>query len=477
VKHYADFATRLEGLPASIDTTIVQMRRGLEAKRVPPRVALIGADGQCMALASEAVFANPESSPFFRPFARLAPDDPSAAQARAAIKDRIAPAFRRLGEFLRDVYIPACRETLAAADLPEGKAYYDFLIRTYTTTNLPAERIHEIGLQEVARIRAEMMQVIARTDFPKRGSLSEDQLFDAFVHYLRTAPRFYFTEPEALLARYQEICKTIDPELPRLFGILPRNTYGVRELPSFSAPTSPTGYYYPGSSRGGVPGWFMANTYRLDQRPKYEMIALALHEAVPGHHFQISITQELEQQGLHPFRTITGWAVFVEGWALYSERLGLEMGVGGSLSGSPLQGESSSASVPQNSTGLYIDPYDDFGRLNFEMWRACRLVIDTGIHSRGWSRQQAIDFMMKNTALSPHNIEREVDRYIGWPGQACAYKIGEMKIRELRAYAERQLGDRFDLRRFHDCILGGGALPLPVLHARVYRWVAAEAAK
>jgi prolyl oligopeptidase len=272
----------------------------------------------------------------------------------------------------------------------------------------------------------------------------DDALFQAFIQYLRSDPRFYYSDGRALLAGYRDICKQVDACLPRLFGRLPRLPYGVREIPAFMAPDQTTAYYRRGDIRNAEPGYFFANTYALDQRPRYEMVPLALHEAVPGHHLQIAIAQELE--GLPEFRKEWGFDAFGEGWALYGERLGIEM-------------------------GLYEDPYDNFGRLLYEMWRACRLVVDPGMHAFGWSREQAIEFMMQNTALSPLNIEKEVDRYIAWPGQACAYKIGELKIRQMRARAEEALGEKFDIRGFHDTVLGAGSLPLPVLEKRVDYWV------
>ncbi len=498
-KHRADYVSRLEALPVLIDQTIEQMRAGLAAERVPPRVAVAGAEALCLALGSADVAKYPASSPFFRPLAALPAEDPLVERAKAAIAGAlgvretepagIVGAYRRLGEFLRDEYLPKCRETVGISEGVDGPALYDFLLRTHTTTNLTAEEIHTIGLKEVARIREQMFRVIARTDWAGKGSYpaGSDEQFKAFVQYLRTEPRFYYTDSEALLTGYRDICKRIDAELPRLFGVLPRNTYGVREIPSLSAPVSPMGYYYPGSLKGGVPGYFVVNTYRLDQRPKYEMIALTLHESVPGHHLQIARSQELAgegrdggiregQAGVHEFRTWTSFTAYTEGWALYAERLGMEMA--GSTGQPPddqgafdAGGNGAAGPAEELGRGLFADPYDDFGRLSYEMWRACRLVVDTGIHAQGWSRERAIDYMLSNTALSPLNIEREVDRYIGWPGQACAYKIGEFKIRELRARAEKALGGRFDLREFHDCILGTGNVPLPVLEARVDRWI------
>ncbi len=464
---YADHARRLELVPGQIDQIIEQMRAGLAAGRVPPKVVMVGTVDQCLMLATDDVRESPTLSRFYAPFRARPMTDPAAVRARAAIRDGIVPAFARLGAFLRDEYIPKCRETVAYSDGVDGPAGYDQALRRHTTLPMSALDVHALGLSEVARIRAEMMDVIARTDFPRKDELSGDELFGAFLAYLRTDPRFYYTRAEDLLAGYREISKRIDAEMPKLFTVLPRLPYGVRELPAITAPTSPTAYYYRGSIEAGTPGWFMCNTYKLDQRPKYEMVALTLHEAVPGHHHQIALAQELKNQ--HPFRTFSSYTAFVEGWALYAERLGLEVGDGGGPANTISGSGAGSGDAPAH---LYSDPYDDFGRLSYEMWRASRLVVDTGIHAKGWSRTQAIEYMLRVTSLSPLNIEREVDRYIAWPGQACAYKIGELKIRELRARAEKALGDRFDRRTFHDALLDSGALPLPALEAKIDRWIA-----
>jgi uncharacterized protein (DUF885 family) len=454
-KHYADYATRLEKVPAAIDNIIDNMRAGLGAGRVPPRVTVAEAVSQARQHGAPDIEANPTESPFYKPFLGRPADDEQAARARRAVAERIAPAYRKLADFLESEYLPRTRETVGASEGLDGRPAYDFAIRHHTTLDYTADEVHQIGLKEVARIRREMDQAIDRSDFAQKDSLKGDDRFAAFTLHLRTDPRFYYTDEQALLDAYTLICKRIDPELPRLFRTLPRNTYGVRPLPTFAARTAPTGYYYPGSAKGGIPGYFMVNTYRLDQRPKYSMLALTIHEAVPGHHFQYSLAEELE--GLHEYRTWTGFTAFGEGWALYAERLGLEMG-------------------DASARGFYADPYDDFGRLSFEMWRACRLVVDTGIHAFGWSRQRAVDYMLVNTALAQYDIEREVDRYISWPGQATGYKIGELKIRELRALSETKLGDRFSLRRFHDAVLGAGQLPLPVLQGRIFRWIDSELA-
>lgn len=310
-------------------------------------------------------------------------------------------------------------------------------MRRFTTTALSPKEVHEIGLGEVARIREEMNNVIASSDF--EGS------FDEFTDFLRTDSRFYFEDSEELLSEYRNICKKVDPELAALFGVLPRLPYGVKPVPSYSEKSAPTAYYQPGSAEVGRAGYYFANTYNLKARPKWEMEALTLHEAVPGHHLQFAIAQELE--GIPEFRKRALITAYIEGWALYAESLGTEM-------------------------GFYQDPYSRFGQLTYEMWRAVRLVIDTGMHALGWSRDQAILFFTENTGKTEHDIITEVDRYISGPGQALAYKMGELKIKELRDYAEKKLGDSFDLRDFHDRLLGEGPLPLQILEDRMKRWVA-----
>jgi uncharacterized protein (DUF885 family) len=334
-------------------------------------------------------------------------------------------------------YFPACRETTDAASLPNGAALYGYNVRWHTTTNKTAREIHEIGLDEVQRIREEMNKVMAAANF--KGS------YDEFKTFLRTDSQFYFKDADALLTAYRDITKRADPELARLFGHLPQTPYGVKAVPDASAPSQTTAYYDPGSLVAGRPAFFFANTYKLESRPRWEMEALSLHEAVPGHHIQISIAQELGS--LPDFRKNSSYTAFVEGWALYSESLGEEM-------------------------GFYKDPYSKFGQLTYEMWRAIRLVVDTGLHSLGWTRDRAINFFREYAAKTDQDIIVEVDRYIVWPGQALGYKIGQLKIRELRAKAEQRLGSRFDIRRFHDLLLGEGALPLDGLESRVQSWVA-----
>jgi uncharacterized protein (DUF885 family) len=352
------------------------------------------------------------------------------------LKEKVVPAFTKLHEYLVKTYLPGARESIGLGALPDGQAWYAYNARMRTTTTLTPQQIHEIGLSEVKRIRAEMDKVISQTGF--KGSFAE------FTKFVRTDPQFYYTNADALLTGYRDIAKRIDPELPRLFGKLPRLTYGVKPIPDYAAKSQTSAYYQPGSPAAGRAGNFFANTYALDTRAKWEMECLTLHESVPGHHLQISLAQEMEDAP--EFRKHGSYTAFIEGWGLYSESLGDEI-------------------------GLYKDPYSKYGQLTFEMWRAIRLVVDTGIHSLGWTRQQAIDYFLANTSKSEHEVAVEVDRYIVWPGQALAYKIGQMKIRELRDYATKELGKKFDVRKFHDQVLGNGALPLDVLEARIKEWV------
>ncbi len=455
-----DFIARIRETPRVIDQTITNMRAGMKEGRVQPRTAVSAAAGQAFDSATDAHMRDPTTHPLYAPFVDLDPDDPIAIEAQAAIKDSVIPSMREFGEFLRDEYIPACRDEVGASEYPDGEAFYDYMLGLMTTTDLTAGEIHEIGLSEVARIRAEMMGTIRRSDFmdTREGmaaSGDDERLFRAFLEYLRTDERFYAESPEELLTAYRDVAKRADAWMPRLFKTLPRLPYGVREMPAFMAPSAPTAYYMSGSLGNGVAGNFVANTYKLDTRPLYECVALTLHEAVPGHHHQIALMEELES--VHEWRTWQGYTGFIEGWGLYSERLGLEM-----------------EQSPENPKGMYQDPYDDFGRLSYEMWRAMRLVVDTGMHSKGWTRDRAIDYMLSNSGLSKKNVEAEVDRYIGWPGQATAYKIGEIKIRELRAMAEQELGESFDVREFHDVVLMSGAVPLDVLERNVIDWVDAQ---
>jgi len=439
VRDYEDILARLRAVPVLVNQTTVLLQRGLASGITPPRITLRDVPSQ----AQDLVVDDPLIIPLLTAFTHFPAGVPAAdrerlrAAAIAAYRDSVAPAFRRLSAFLRDRYVPGARTTTGIRDLPNGIAWYQVRARASTTTDLTTEQIHAIGLAEVKRIRAAMDSVIAASGF--KGSFAE------FVQFLRTDPRFYWTTADDLIRASRELMKRIDPELTKLFGTLPRLPYGVSPIPSYSERSQTTAYYQPGSPLSHRAGTYFVNTYNLPARPKWEMEALSLHEAVPGHHLQIALAQELE--GVPEFRRFGGYTAFVEGWGLYSESLGEEL-------------------------GLYTDPYSKFGQLTYEMWRAIRLVIDTGIHTMGWTRQQAIDYFMANAAKTEHDITIEVDRYIVWPGQALAYKIGELKIKELRAYAANTLGSRFDIRTFHDQVLGAGAVPLDVLEARIRAWVA-----
>lgn len=438
---YENYLARLERMKEYFGESIGLMRRGLRAGFIPPRATLEGVEETIRTQ----IVDEPEKSVFFEPFRKF-PSTVSgvdqkrlAEAAHAAIAGSVVPAYEALAGFFNEKYYPSSRSSVTAADLPNGHEYYRQRIRFFTTLDLSPEEIHETGWNEVRRIRAEMEDVIRQTGF--NGD------FKAFIEFLRTDPRFYVETPEALLKETGYLMKRVDGELPRLFKTLPRLSYGIRPIPDFSAPGSTTAYYMPGAGDGTRAGMYYVNTYELKSRPLYEMEALSLHEAVPGHHLQIALQQELTD--LPDFRRFYPFTSYVEGWALYAERLGLEM-------------------------GLYTDPYSNFGRLSYEMWRACRLVVDTGMHALGWTRGQAIEFMAENTSSTLLNIQNEVDRYIAWPAQALAYKIGELKIRELRARAEEKLGAKFNLREFHDVILLGGSLPLKVLEERVDGWLESQ---
>jgi uncharacterized protein (DUF885 family) len=440
VAEYEDIVARLDGVPQLVDQTIELMRAGLAAGLTPPRITLRDVPQQVR----NQIVDDSKASAMLAAFARF-PDNVTAADrerlTRAAVtafEGGVTPAYRRLLAFLESDYIPRTRETIAASDLPDGEAYYAYKVRQSTTTDLTPRAIHDIGLAEVARIRGEMDSVIASTDW--RGSFAE------FVDFLRTDARFFFERAEDLLVAYRDICKRADPVLPRFFGLLPRLPYGVVPVPPYAEKSQTTAYYEPGSPAAGRPGNFFANTYDLRARPRWEMEALSLHEAVPGHHLQIALAQEMAD--MPEFRKNSFYTAYIEGWGLYAESLGGEM-------------------------GFYRDPYSRFGQLTYEMWRAIRLVVDTGMHALGWSRQQAIDFFVANAGKAEHDIVVEIDRYIVWPGQALAYKIGELKIKELRALATRTLGARFDIRGFHDQVLGSGAVPLDVLEARIRAWIGA----
>ncbi len=439
IQDYENYIVRLNGFRQYAAEFIGLMREGLRQGQVPARVTLEGVDEILRAQ----ILDDPQKNSLYLPFQEFPKGYPEAVEKRlkeaalAAIKNSVILGYQALLDFFQKEYLPASSEAIAASELPDGQAYYQHRIRYFTSLELTPEEIHATGQSEVQRIRVEMEAVIRKTGF--QGSFGE------FIEFLRSDPRFYVDTPAQLLKETALVLKRIDGELPRLFKTLPRLSYGIRPIPDYSAPGNTTAYYFPGSGDETRAGFYYVNTYDLKSRPLYEIEALSLHEAVPGHHLQIALQQELKD--LPNLRRFEGFTAFVEGWALYAERLGLEM-------------------------GFYTDPYSDFGRLSYEMWRACRLVVDTGMHALGWTRQQAIDFMAENTSSTLLNITNEIDRYIAWPGQALAYKMGELKIRELRSRAEGVLCSRFDLREFHDLVLGSGAVPLDVLEEMVETWIA-----
>ena len=438
---FESYLTRLALFPKLNSDALAISRSALAKGYVQPCAALGGFENTI----TGAVAGKPEDTRFFTPFTKPKPAsiseaDWTAMKARAVslIRDVIAPEYAKFHSFYLNQYKPKCRQTIGASTLPEGAAWYAFRARSHTTTDMTPDAIHTLGLSEVARIRAEMVQLATTAGYPSR---------EAMIAKLRTDPQYFVTTPEALMAAASRMAKAIDGKMPQFFGRLPRLPYGVREIPKETAETTTTAYYSPGSPESGLAGNYYVNTSKLNQRPLWELPALTAHEAVPGHHNQIALQQELT---LPEFRkNAASFTAFVEGWGLYSEHLGIEM-------------------------GLYDTPEKNMGRLSYEMWRACRLVVDTGMHMKGWSKAQAITFMKDNTALSDANIEAEVNRYISWPGQALAYKIGELKIRELRARAEAKLGPAFDVRRFHDAVLGQGPVPLDVLDRQIEDWIAAE---
>jgi uncharacterized protein (DUF885 family) len=442
---YVDYLQRLRALPGFIAQNIENMRQGLADGFTQPKEILPFILPSFEAQVKD----NAAAHPYYAPFN----DMPSTIsdrrqrslrrEANTVLSNEVIPAFANLLAFMKDEYAPGARDTLGAIDLPNGEAYYAALVRFYTTMDdASADDIHELGLREVKRIRAEMQDVIKKTGF--QGD------FAAFLKFLRNDPQFYASTPQGLLDRAAWIAKDIDGRLPAYFGKLPRQPYSVEPVPANLAPNYTTARYVGAPLDADRGGQFWVNTYMHEKRPLYQLAAMALHEAVPGHHLQGALALEIEN--VPDFRTAFYPHAFGEGWGLYSEKLGVEMGV-------------------------YQTPYDDFGRLTWEMWRACRLVIDTGIHTKGWTRQQSIDYLASNTALSLHNVQTEIDRYISWPGQALAYKMGELTIWELRAKAERELGAKFDIREFHDAVVAGGGLPLDMLRVRIDDYIADVKAK
>jgi uncharacterized protein (DUF885 family) len=441
VADYEIILARLRALPVAVEQQIVLLQEGLKRGYTPPKITMRDVPKQI----TDLVPADPIASALLQPFTEFPagfPDQDRARltdQAKKIYTTAVMPAFQKLQDYVATTYLPACRDTIAATALPNGTQAYAFHVHWQTTTDLTPQQIHEIGLSEVKRIRAEMDKVNESVNF--KGSFHE------FTEFLRNDPRFYYDKPDDLVNGYRIIAKRIDPELAHEFGKLPRLPYGVCPIPDFKAPSQTTAYYQAGSPAVGRPGCYFVNTYNLKARPKWEMEALSLHESVPGHHLQISLAQEMED--VPEFRKHTGYSAFVEGWALYGESLGEEL-------------------------GLYKDFYSKFGQLSYEMWRAVRLVVDTGMHSLGWTREQAIQFFKDNTGKTDQDIIVEVDRYIVWPGQALAYKLGQLKIRELRTAAEAKLGERFNVRKFHDAVLEQGSVPLSVLDGHVRAWIGSQ---
>ncbi|MFL6856278.1 MAG: DUF885 domain-containing protein [Allosphingosinicella sp.] len=441
---YESYLARLNQYPALNDTALAITGQAVKGGYTLPCSVLSNYERTI----SGVIAADPLQSRFYEPFTRPRPADMDEAgwadlqaRARKAIVEVLNPAYAKHLAFYRNTYLPHCAKADGISAQPGGAAYYAFRVREETTTDLSPEQIHRIGLAEIARITAEMDQVAKQAGFATR---------QAFIAELRSNPAYYAKTPQELLAQAALVAKTIDGKMPTLFGRLPRLPYGIRPIPAETAEGTTTAYYGGGSPQSGIAGTYWVNTSKLSQRPFWELPALTAHEAVPGHHNQIALQQELD---LPPFRRdLTSFTAFTEGWALYAESLGEAM-------------------------GLYDTPAKKMGQLSYQAWRAARLVVDTGIHSQGWTKARAVQFMRDNTALSDANIDAEVNRYISWPGQALAYKLGELKIRELRARAERELGPKFDLRRFHDAVLGQGSVPLDVLEAQIMDWIAAEKAR
>ena len=436
-KDYLDWLSRLEQFSQNINTSLEINKKGLANKITQPKLVTEAVIAQISAILES----NIENNPYMKVFLEadeniLSSNEKNILIERAEelIVNKINPAYKQLNDFLIKEYLPQSRNSIGISGVPGGKEYYEYLTRYFTTTDLTPDEIHDLGLKEIKRIRSEMEDIIKKVEW--EGD------FDSFLNYLRTSPRFYYDNPEDLFNAYLIMSKTIDPLLPKIFKTFPRAPYGVIPIPDESAPFTTTAYY--NSPSPGRPGYFYANLYKPESRPKYEIPVLTVHEAVPGHHFQISIAQELENVPI--FRKYMGITAFIEGWGLYSEELG-------------------------DHIGLYEDPYDKFGQLTYDMWRAIRLVVDTGMHYKDWSREDAIKLFVDNSAKSLLDIENEVDRYIAWPGQALAYKIGQLKILELRNKAQSMLGDLYDIKDFHHEVLKRGSLPLDLLEFYIDEWI------
>lgn len=438
VRDYDDWIARLKAFPIYTARTMALMRQGMNERIMHPKIVMQRVPAQVR----KQLVDRPQDSPYYKPFRTFTVELKDAEKSRlqqdaaTAIESCILPAYRTFLEFLEKEYLPGCFDEVGCWQRPDGQTMYAELARRFTTTNLTPQQIHEIGLAEVTRIRSEMEAI--QNEVQYNGS------FQDFLSHLRTDPQFYFDTPEELLQAYRECCDRINPNLSKLFLKLPKSTYDIRAIPDQMAPDTTTAYYRVPAADGSRPGSYFVNLYRPETRPKFEIDALSLHESVPGHHLQIALSMELTN--IPEFRRHGGYTAFIEGWALYTEKLGSEL-------------------------GLYRDPYSRFGQLTYEMWRAVRLVVDTGMHSLKWTRQEAIDFFAGNTAKSMLDIENEVDRYIAWPGQALAYTIGELKIQELRSRSEECLAADFDVREFHDVVLRNGALPLDILDELVSEWI------
>jgi uncharacterized protein (DUF885 family) len=442
VKDYEDWIARMRAFPTLMDQTIELMRLGAREHIVHPKIIMQRIPAQI----DKQLVNDPAQSGFYRPFRHfsreISPSDQQrlSQQAQQAIHQYVIPAFQKFKQFFVSEYLPACFDEVGAWQLPNGAESYAFDIRNHTTLDLSPEQVHEIGLREVERIRLEMQRIMAQTGF--QGTRDE------FFKFLRTDPQFFCKTPQELFDAYKVVAKTIDPTLVKVFRRLPREPYGVEEIPAASAPDTTTAYYRPGAADGSRAGTYFVNLYKPETRPKWEMMALTMHESVPGHHLQIALAHEIGE--LPKFRRYGGsYTAFVEGWGLYAESLGDDL-------------------------DLYTDPYSKFGQLTYEMWRAVRLVVDTGIHAKHWTRDQAIRYFMDNAPKQELDITNEVDRYIAWPGQALAYKMGELKIKELRAHARQELGPNFDIKEFHEVVLGSGPLPLDILERNVNDWIATK---
>lgn len=439
-EEYQKYFKRLNAFSTNVDNTIALMKKGLDTRIMPPGFII----EQTLPQMENIMNVDTEESVFYSPLKKenkMSPEEKMLAsnELKKIIQEVINPAYKKLHDFVKNEYLPGCRKEAGIWSLPDGEERYKMQIKSYTTLNYTADEVHAIGIKEIERILSEMENL--------KDSIGYKGTLDEFNNFIKSDPQFYYTDKEDLMQGFRDILNKMDQKLPQLFGILPEAKYDLREMEEYRAASAPAAYYYSAPEDRSRPGYFYVNTYDLPSRPKYTMTALALHEAVPGHHLQIAVAQELKN--LPKFRRDLGYTAFVEGWGLYSESLGYE-------------------------TGMYDDLYQKYGALTFEMWRACRLVVDTGIHDKRWTRDQAYEYMRKYTPNSDKDIQSEIDRYISWPGQALAYKIGELKIKNLRSKSEKALGDKFDIKKFHDEILKNGAVPLPLLEKNIDEWISSQ---